>query len=69
MYELKDYFLLAAFIFILRSLEIAASTGVCSALNSDWLRAFLSSFYDWINVISWIYFNVCVFFQFQSTFT
>ena len=69
MYELKDYFLLAGFICILRSLEIAASTGVCSALNSDWLWAFLSSFYDWINVISWIYFNVCVFFQFQSTFT
>ena len=69
MYKLKDYFLLAGFICILRSLEIAASTGVCSALNSDWLRAFLSSFYDWINVISWIYFKVCVFFQFQSTFT
>ena len=69
MYELKDYFLLAGFICILRSLEIAASTGVCSALNSDWLRTFLSSFYDWINVISWIYFNACVFFQFQSTFT
>ena len=34
-----------------------------------WLWAFLSSFYDWINVISWIYFDVCVFFQFQWTFT
>ena len=69
MYELKDYFLLAGFICILRSLEIAASIGVYSALNSDWLWAFLSSFYDWISVISFIYFNVCVLFQFQSTFT
>ena len=68
MYELKDYFLLAGFICILRSLEIAASTGVYSALNSDWLWAFLSSLYDWISVISFIHFNVCVFFQFRSTF-
>ena len=50
MYELKDYFLLAGFIWTLRSFEIASSSGVFSALNSDWLWAFLSSFH----YVSWL---------------